>query len=58
MFGVATALLVAWQAFLGDRAMVPPSIVKSKSVIAIICFNLMVRFTMLILTYVGRCFFL
>ncbi|KAM0790108.1 hypothetical protein ACM66B_005435 [Microbotryomycetes sp. NB124-2] len=43
--------LLAWQKFLGERAMVPPKIIKSVSVVAIVFYSFTIRFCMLIYIY-------
>nr|CRX79083.1 hypothetical protein ls5930a1_00125 [Leucosporidium scottii] len=48
---VLGAILVLWQRYLGDKAMVPPAIFKSFSVFAIIAFAFTTRFCLLVFTY-------
>ncbi|KAF7299909.1 Major facilitator superfamily protein [Mycena chlorophos] len=48
VFGIATIL---WEMQLGEAAMVPTSIFKSRSIYAIIFYSMLSRFAMLLLTY-------
>lgn len=52
IFGVSALALGVWQWWLGDEGMVPFSILRVRSALAIVHFNDLCRFSFLILTYV------
>ncbi|KAJ6577046.1 ABC transporter [Mycena vulgaris] len=49
--GVCFAAFVCWELFMGDKAMTPISIFKSRSIYAIVAYSFLTRFYMLILSY-------
>ncbi|KAJ7665196.1 ABC transporter [Mycena polygramma] len=48
---VATALYVGWEIYLGERAMTPTSIFKTRSVWAILAYSFLTRFSLLLFSY-------
>lgn len=44
-------VFVFWERYLGEKAMVPPSIFKSISIYAIVAYAFMTRFSLLLFTY-------
>ncbi|KAJ6486092.1 ABC transporter [Mycena vitilis] len=48
---VATALYVGWEMYLGERAMTPTSIFKTRSVWAILAYSFLTRFSLLLFSY-------
>ncbi|KAJ7052196.1 ABC transporter [Mycena amicta] len=51
LFGVFLAAAIAWEIWLGERAMVPTAIFKSRSVYAIIGYAFLTRFSLLLFSY-------
>ncbi|KAF7352573.1 Major facilitator transporter-like protein [Mycena venus] len=49
--GVLAILFVAWEIYLGERAMTPTAICKSRSIYAILAYCFLNRFVLLLLTY-------
>jgi len=49
--GVIAITFVAWERYLGDKAMVPLKIFKSRSIYALICFCFLTRFSLLLFSY-------
>ncbi|KAJ7286552.1 ABC transporter [Mycena rebaudengoi] len=48
---VLTVVYIVWETRLGDRAMVPTAIFKSRSIYAILAFCLLTRFSLLLFSY-------
>ncbi|KAJ6577049.1 ABC transporter, partial [Mycena vulgaris] len=48
---VLTAVFVAWEWYIGDRAMTPTSIFNSRSVWAIVAYSFLTRFSLLLFSY-------
>ncbi|KAJ7890276.1 ABC transporter [Mycena leptocephala] len=49
--GVLSAVYVWWEIFIGERAMTPTSIFKSRSVWAILAYSFLTRFSLLLFSY-------
>ncbi|KAF7358092.1 Major facilitator transporter-like protein [Mycena venus] len=49
--GVLTGVFVAWEIFMGERAMTPTGIFKSRSVWAILAYSFLTRFSLLLFSY-------
>ncbi|KAJ7717010.1 transporter [Mycena metata] len=54
---VLTAVLIGWELHLGEKAMVPTGIFKSRSVYALLTYCFLIRFSMLIFAYYIPIFF-
>jgi hypothetical protein len=48
---VLTGVFIAWEIFLGERAMTPTAIFKSRSVWAILLYSFLTRFSLLLFSY-------
>ncbi|KAJ7052200.1 ABC transporter [Mycena amicta] len=51
LFGVFLAATISWEIWLGERAMVPTAVFKSRSIYAIIAYAFLSRFSLLLLSY-------
>ncbi|KAF7290179.1 Major facilitator transporter-like protein [Mycena indigotica] len=51
LFGVLAIGFVGWEVWLGERAMVPTAIFKSRSIYAIISYAFLTRFSLLLFSY-------
>ncbi|KAJ3931551.1 MAG: ABC transporter [Lentinula lateritia] len=49
--GVTTVAFIAWEIYIGENAMVPTQIFKSRSVYAIITYSFLTRFSLLLFSY-------
>ncbi|KAF7338058.1 Major facilitator transporter-like protein [Mycena venus] len=49
--GVLTGVFVAWEIYMGERAMTPTGIFKSRSVWAILAYSFLTRFSLLLFSY-------
>ena len=49
--GLATIATFFWERYLGDRAMVPFAIFRSRSIYAIVAYAFMTRFCLLLFSY-------
>ncbi|KAJ6617097.1 transporter [Mycena sp. CBHHK59/15] len=49
--GVLTITFISWEIYIGERAMVPTSIFKNRSVYAIIAYSFLTRFSLLLFSY-------
>ncbi|KAJ7223749.1 transporter [Mycena haematopus] len=49
--GLLTAVYVAWEIYIGERAMTPTGIFKSRSVWAILAYSFFTRFSLLLFSY-------
>ncbi|KAJ7666848.1 putative transporter [Mycena polygramma] len=49
--GVAAVAYIGWEIYLGERAMTPTSIFKSRSVWAILAYSFLTRFSLLLFSY-------
>ncbi|KAF7331626.1 Major facilitator transporter-like protein [Mycena kentingensis (nom. inval.)] len=51
VFGVLAAVTIAWEIYIGERAMVPTTIFKSRSIWAICAYAFLTRFSLLLFSY-------
>jgi EmrB/QacA subfamily drug resistance transporter len=49
--GVITIAFVLWEKYLGEKAMVPLAIFKSRSIYALVCYAFLTRFSLLLFSY-------
>ncbi|KAJ7432390.1 ABC transporter [Mycena latifolia] len=49
--GVLAAIFITWEIYIGDRAMTPTTIFKSRSVWAILAYSFLTRFSLLLFSY-------
>ncbi|KAJ7073623.1 ABC transporter [Mycena amicta] len=51
LFGVLAIVTIAWEIWIGERAMVPTAIFKSRSIYAIVSYSFLSRFSLLLFSY-------